>query len=353
MLRHFILALIPAFVATATGWFLADVGAFDGLGEWLVSRYKAESLWKSDPTPVWSWLLPAAASIGALLVAWVAVDHTSWGAKLAVLCSTLGATAFLSLTLAFYQMSFNPWPALASVTLSFAMGCLLGEMPANRRQRLSDSLLGPRLSPATLQAWAGRSDPPPWTTPGVRHGAVLAVRILSAPPSAESAATHLDQLGRTLGEVTRFLRARPGVVLDSPASDGVRAFFGFRPTAAGGDLPEAARAALDLADFLREEATLQTQAGHPALSWGLGVSVGPLLTGIHGPDSARFWTASGPAVEQARQLAALNARHLTTILVGRRAADVLASDFTLQPVEGDAIHSLLAAKPAAPTHAQG
>ena len=140
---------------------------------------------------------------------------------------------------------------------------------------------------------------------------------------------------------------------DTPASDGVRAFFGFRPTATGGDLPEAARAALDLADFLREEATLQTQAGHPALSWGLGVSVGPLLTGIHGPDSARFWTASGPAVEQARQLAALNARHLTTILVGRRAADVLASDFTLQPVEGDAIHSLLAAKSAAPTHAQG
>ena len=89
------------------------------------------------------------------------------------------------------------------------------------------------------------------------------------------------------------------------------------------------------------------------MSWGLGVSVGPLLTGIHGPDSARFWTASGPAVEQARQLAALNARHLTTILVGRRAADVLASDFTLQPVEGDAIHALLAAKPAAPTHAQG
>jgi hypothetical protein len=69
------------------------------------------------------------------------------------------------------------------------------------------------------------------------------------------------------------------------------------------------------------------------------------MTGMHGPPSEQFWTVSGHAAEQARQLAALNARHHTRILIGRRAADALAGRFELRPVEGDAIHTLLAARP--------
>jgi hypothetical protein len=146
-----------------------------------------------------------------------------------------------------------------------------------------------------------------------------------------------------------LLRQRPGVVLDLPHGDGVRAFFGFRPNATGGDLEAAAQAALELSTFLREEAALQTHGGGPAVGWGLGLSLGSLVTGQHGPAPDTFWTASGPPAEQARQLAALNARHQTRILVGRRAAEALAAHFDLRAVEGDAIHTLLAAKPA-PAH---
>jgi len=345
MSRHVILALGLALVATATALLLADVGIFEEPGRWLFARYQEESLLKDGAGAVWSWLPPAAAGLSAALVAWVAVDQASWGPKLAVLGATLGAVAFLSLTLAFYGLAFNPWPGLAAAALAFAMGCLLAETPATRSGRSDVSLADQRLSPATRQAWHGRAEPPPWAKPGGRESAVLSVRVLSPAP-ASGAALHLDQLGRALGEITRFLRQRPGVVLDTPASDGVRAFFGFRPETSGGDLDEAARAALELATFLREEATLQTQAGQPVPAWGLGLSLGSLLTGFHGPDPERFWTASGPAVEQSRQLAALNARHHTTILVGRRAAEALAARFDLRAVEGDAIHALLAPKPA-------
>jgi hypothetical protein len=346
MSRHVILALGLALVATATALLLADVGFFEPPAHWLFARYEEESLWKGPPSPAWPWLATTTAGLAALLVAWVAVDHAGWSAKGAVLAATLGAVAFLSLTLAFYGVAFNPWPGLTAAALAFAMGCLLAETPAGRNHRQSQTLLGRRASRATLQAWSGPGLTPPWPAPAMRDGAALAVRVLSPPPSAEALAPHLAQLGRSLGDISRFLRARPGVVLDSPASDGVRAFFGFRPDSAGGDLDLAAQTALDLATFLREEAVLQAQAGQPAPSWGLGLSLGSLLTALHGPDEEKFWTASGAPAEQARQLAALNARHQTSILVGRRAAEALAARFNLRPVEGDAIHALLAAKPA-------
>jgi hypothetical protein len=345
MTRHLILALGLALVAAATALLLADVGVFEGAERWLFARYRGESLWKEAPAAVWPWLPMVVAGVGALLVAWVAVDVATWTAKLAVLAATLGAVGFLSLTLAFYGMAYSPWPGLTAAALAFAMGCLLAETPSSRERRDTLTLLGRRAGDETLQAWQARGLTPPWREPGVREGAVLAVRVLSPAPEAEAVAAHLDQRGRALGEITRLLRQRPGVVLDLPSGDGVRAFFGFRPDATAGDLEPAAQAALELAMFLKEEATLQTQAGQAPVVWGLGLSFGALVTGRHGPESERFWTASGTAAEQARQLAALNARHQTSILVGRRAAEALAARFELRAVEGDAIHALIAAKP--------
>lgn len=346
MMRHLILALGLALVAAATALLLADVGVFEGAERWLFARYRGESLWKGEPVAAWPWLPMVVAGCGALLVAWVAVDVATWAAKLAVLAAALGAVGFLSLTLAFYGMAYAPWSGLTAAALAFAMGCLLAETPSSRERRDTLALLGRRAGDETLQAWQGRGLMPPWRDPGVREGAVLAVRVLSPAPAAEAVAAHLDQRGRVLGEITRLLRQRPGVVLDLPSGDGVRAFFGFRPDATGGDLEPAARAALELAQFLKEESALQTQAGHAPVVWGLGLSAGPLVTGNHGPDGERFWTASGTAAEQARQLAALNARHHTTILIGRRAAESLAARYEVRAVESDAIHALLAAKPA-------
>lgn len=348
MTRHLILALGLALVGAATALLLADVGLFELPGHWLFARYERESLWKQAPEPVWPWLPMAAAGLGALLVAWVAVDVATWTAKFAVLAATLGAVAFLSLTLAFYSMAYNPWPGLAAALLAFAMGCLLAETPTSRDRRDSYAMVGARAGANTLKAWSERGVTPPWREPAVRECAVLALRVLSPPPAADAVGPHLAQRSRALGEITRLLRQRPGVVLDLPAGDGVRAFFGFRPDATGGDLDAAAQAALELSTFLREEAILQAQVGQSAAAWGIGLSLGPLLTGHHGPDPDRFWTASGPPAEQARQLAALNARHQTHILVGRRAAEALAARFELRAVEGDVIHTLLGVKLALP-----
>jgi len=345
-MRHLILALGLALVAAATALLLADVGVFETAERWLFARYRGESLWKEDPVAVWAWVPLVVAGVGALLVAWVAVDVATWTAKLAVLAALLGAVGFLSLTLAFYGVAYAPWSGLAAAVLAFAMGCLLAETPSSRERRDTVTLLGRRAGDETLQAWAGRGLTPPWREPGVREAAVLAVRVLSPAPAAEVVAAHLDQRGRTMGEITRLLRRRPGVVLDLPSGDGVRAFFGFRPEAMAGDLEPAAAVALELAHFLKEEAALQTQAGETPVAWGIGLSAGPLVTGSHGPEGERFWTASGTASEQARQLAALNARHHTTILVGRRTAESLAGRYELRAVEGDAIHALLAARPA-------
>jgi hypothetical protein len=348
MTRHLLLALGLALVAAATALLLGDVGLFDGPAHWLFDRYKGESLWKGEPAAAWPWLPPLVAGTAALLVAWVAVDLTAWSAKLAVVAAMLGAVAFLSLTLAFYGVAFSPWPGLTAAALAFTMGSLLAETPSSRQRRTSQSLLGGRAGTETLRAWDGRDEAPPWREAGLRECAVLAVRVLSPTPAGEAVGSHLDQLGRSVGEIRRLIVPRPGVILDGPASDGVRAFFGFRPGSTGGDLEAAAQTALEVAMFLSEEANLQAQSGKPSLAWGVGLSIGPLMTGMHGPPLEQFWTASGHAAEQARQLAALNARHHTRILIGRRAADALAGRFELRPVEGDAIHTLLAAR-SAPT----
>ena len=349
MTRHLILALGLALVASATALLLADVGVFSGLSDQLFARYRDESLWKGVPWAAWPWLQPVASGLLALLVAWVAVDLAGWGAKFAVLGAALAAAAFLSLTLAFYGGAYAPWPALTAAVLAFAMGCALAETPSSRDRRETVALLGTRAAPATLQAWSDRGLTAPWRAPGVREAAVISIRLLSPMPPPETVGPHLEQRGRVSSEITRLLLHRPGVILDVPASDGIRAFFGFRPDASAGDLESAAHAALEIATFLKDEAALQAQAGVPALVWGIGLSFGPLVVGRHGSESDPFWTASGTPAEQARQLAALNTRHHTAILIGRRAADALGARFEVRPVEGDAIHSLLAVK-AIPAH---
>ncbi|MFN0126999.1 MAG: hypothetical protein ACKV19_09995 [Verrucomicrobiales bacterium] len=343
-------ALGLAAVATATALLLADAGVFEPLAGWLFAGFESESLsLKELAATSWPWLPVAVAALVAFVVVLVAVDATGWTSKLVVLATGLGAVGFLSLTLAFYGLAYDPWPALAAAGLAFAMGCLLAETPSSRQRRAARTLIGDRASPETLDAWSGRAVPAPWHAPTQREGAVLAVRLLSPAPAPEAVGPHLVQRSRSLGEVVRLLRARPGVVLDVPAGDSVRAFFGIRPESTGGDLEAAAHAALELATVLREEATLQAQVGKPSAVWGIGLSVGPLVIGLHGPEPHPFWTASGAPAEQARQLAALNARHHTSILVGRRAADALAARFELRAVEGDAIHALIAAKaPIAP-----
>ena len=117
-----------------------------------------------------------------------------------------------------------------------------------------------------------------------------------------------------------------------------------RPVCAANGPDDAATAALALAGFLKEEATLAAQGGRPALTCGVGLSFGSLLCGKHGPDRSAFWTATGPAAEQARQLAVLNARHGTRILVGRRLAERLRERFELRLIDGEAVQTLLATK---------
>lgn len=346
MSRHLIFAIAIAAFATATVLLLASAEVFTSLGQWLAAQYQREALLKGAIAPEWPWLGPVAAGLAALLVAWVAVDLSPWAVKLAVPVVTGVALVFLSLTLALYGMAFNPWPAIAGCGLAFAMGALLAETPASRRRREWHARLGDRAGAATLAEWDAAGEAP-WLGDGTREAAVLAVRALNPVPAPEKAADQLAMLRQVLEEAAKRLRHIPGVILDAPAGDGLRAFFGFSHRATQGGLDEAARAALDLARFFQEEATLRAQAEKPAAHFGIGLSHGTLLTGQHGPQGAAFWTASGQSAEQARQLAALNARHHSAILVGRRAAERLAAHFELKAVEGDVIHALLAPKAAA------
>ena len=252
-------------------------------------------------------------------------------------------TGFLSLTLALYGVAFNPLPSLLAATLAWVMGGLLAETPAGRRQREWQTVLGDRLAPASLTEWMKAADALPLDG-AVCEAAVLAVRVLDPLPTAPKAAAHLAAMRRVVNEGVEFLNKRGGAVLDVPAADGLRAFFGLGPKAAESGPDDAATAALALAGFLKEEATLAAQGGRPALMCGVGLSFGSLLCGKHGPDRSAFWTATGPAAEQARQLAGLNARHGTRILVGRRLAERLRERFELRVIDGEAVQSLVAAK---------
>lgn len=343
MLRHLAFTFGIVLLAATTVLVMADAGAFDALGTWLAQRYEAESF-LVEARPAWPWLQPLAVILAAGLVAWVAVEPVTWAARFGVLGAAIVAAFFLSLTLALYGVVYNPFPAVLAAIAGFLMGGVLAETPNGRRQREWLELLGARADAATLAAWKEQPEDAPWTRPTVRETAVLAVRVLNPLPNPEEAAQRLTAMSCALEECARELKKRLGVVLEPVAGDGVRAFFGQLPVAAHGDLEAAADAALELAARWKESATNAAAEGAPPLQLGLGLSLGPLLAGRHGLAASPVWAATGPAAEQARQLASLNARHRTTILVGRRAAAVLRERFDVTAVEGDAIHKLIARK---------
>ena len=343
MTRHCILAFVVALLCTVTAVVLAEAGVFEGAGRWLFAQYAAESLLKSTEPGNWTWLNPVVGGIATLVVAWVAVDVVPWSARTIVFAVAALMIVFLSLTFALYGVAFNPLPSLLSAMLAWLMGGLFAETPAGRRQREWHLVIGDRLAPTTFAEWM-RSEDGLFLDGEVREAAVLAVRVLDPLPTAQKARLHLAAIRRLINETRSFLIERGGVVLDVAAGDGLRAFFGFGPKGASSGPEDAAVAALALAGFLKEEATLAAQGGRPSLTCGIGLSVGSLLCGKYGPDPAPFWTATGPAAEQARQLAALNARHGTRILVGRRLAERIRDRFELCLIDGEAVQALVGAK---------
>lgn len=341
MLRHLAFTFGIVLLAATTVLVMVDAGVFDAAGAWLVQRYQAESL-LAEAQPAWPWVQPLAVVFIAGLVAWVAVEPVTWAARWGVLIAACVAVLFLSLTLALYGVTYNPFPALAAAGLGFAMGGLLAETPSGRRQREWLELLGGRVDAATLAAWKDLPEEAPWSRPAVRETAVLALRVLNPLPATEEAIARLTAMSRVLEECAAELKKRPGVVLEPVVNDGLRAYFGLLPNATDGGLEAAAEAALELAARWRPAPALATPKANEEtpLEIGLGLSLGPLLTGRHGLSKAPVWAATGPAAEQARQLASLNARHRSTILVGRRAAALLRERFDLSAVDGDAIHTL-------------
>ena len=174
---------------------------------------------------------------------------------------------------------------------------------------------------------------------------MVACRVIDPLPPAHQAAAQAETLGHLVAEAMAFLRRQPGAVLDLPAADGARAFFGLGGNDAAASLAAAAEAALALARHLQEEASLLAAAGRPAPKFGVGLSSGMLSAGLLGRAEAPCFTAFGPPAEQSRQLASLNARHGTCVLAGRRAAQLGRDRFEFRAIEGDSLHELTGARP--------
>ncbi len=345
MSRHFAVTLGIAVLVATTVLLLADAGVFGGSEAWLLAHYQSERLLKDGATVSAAWKAGSVA-VAALLVAWVASDELTRRLKLGFGGAALVAMALLSLTLVVYGQLFSPVPAMTAAVLALVMGLLVTETPGARTRRHWHQWTGDRATPATVDALAAAF---PGETPGTTlvEAAVVACRVIDPLPPATQAAAHAETVGHLVAEATAFLRRQPSGVLDLPAADGARAFFGLAP---GGDpaasLAAAAEAALALARHLQEEASLLAAAGRPAPKFGVGLSSGVLSAGLLGRAEAPCFTAFGPPAEQSRQLASLNARHGTRVLAGRRAAQLGRDRFEFRAIEGDSLHELTGARAA-------
>ncbi|MGI8603093.1 MAG: adenylate/guanylate cyclase domain-containing protein [Verrucomicrobiales bacterium] len=342
MSRHLLATLIIAVPVSIAMLLLGDVPVFENVSRWLLQRFQAEGLAKGELTRV-AWLQAVSILASAFGVAWVAVDLGQAAPKIAIAAVASLLWGFLSLTLAFYGLFFDPFPSMAASILALASGLCFAETPRGRRTREIAQWFGSRVSQETLSKLRTLAAPLD-VAPETREVAVLACRVANVSRSGEKTAEVVKAARALLEDAADFLRGRPGVVLDLLESDGVRAFFGFLREPSGASTADACIAALELKAHLNEFAELNRQAGRSPLHFGIGVSTGPLLIGLLGTRSHPAGTASGAAADHARHLAATALRNREGILVGRRGAQLAAEHFELRPIDGESLHVLLGAR---------
>ena len=339
MARHFFISLTVAVLVGVTVVTLSEAGAFSALGDWWRARCVAEQLLKADGPTAPAWLRWAAVLISGLMLAWIGSSGGQVASKLAVGGASLLVWSFTSLTATVYGVFLDPFPALMAGCLAFLGGLGSTGTAASRRRQEWSGALGDRVSPETFaHIVAQPSGEKPLAT--VSELTAMTVRVTADwPTDPAKAPAFLASLQQVLKEAAAFLRRQPGAVLDLPSGEQVRVFFGWITPGVDAGAGEACRAALTLKSYLDGQIALAPFKDGPSIRFGIGVSTGRCLTGLHGTGEGQV-TASGPPAEHSRQLAGAASRCGVAIAIGKRSCQAIGDLFVTRPLENGAFFAL-------------
>jgi adenylate cyclase len=123
-----------------------------------------------------------------------------------------------------------------------------------------------------------------------------------------------------------------GGTIDKYMGDAIMALFG-APLIQPEHARLACRAALAMAETLRDLNQQWTGQGRPPLKIGIGVNTGPVAVGNMGSDRLFDYTAVGDNVNLASRLEGLNKYYGTKILISQTTAEALGEGFILRDVD--------------------
>lgn len=289
-----------------------------------------------------------AVPVAALLVAWCTVDIPRPALKLVAVCGIGFVLAGVSPSLALFSSTlalshedaaagpatfwlFEPFSGLAAGALAFLGGLAYGNTEAGGRKRVLHSLMGARLSEATLARWVDAPGPLPLKGEP-RELTVVRCRIFNMGELQDK--LDAGDLVRASNEYLRaageFLLAR-GAFLDECAPDGLRAVFGLPDSDRAA--ADACEAALELRRRLVNLSTEHESRWNLRPQFGVGLASGDMAVGLFGSTESGRLGVVGALLEKSRRLCDANERLGSQLLIDARTHQLAGDQMEVRPLQ--------------------
>ncbi len=266
----------------------------------------------------------------AMGIAWCMIDIPRKHLNAIVAVSAIFLVMGLSFTLSLYGIYFEPFSGCLSIAASVVLGAIYSRTQQGQRKKLLMAVLGPRVSGDLMLKMLGSNGDLP--DPKSRAVTVLTCRVFNhaqlmrdLEPEEVVEATNLflkNAVDHLLGK---------GAYVDEARPDCVRGFFGVNPSE--NHALQACRAALELRKRIDNLNAECERRWFQSLRYGIGVSSGPITTGIFGSRREAFFSGVGSEIGFSRRLCALNLAFGSRILIGARCFFEAKDDLELRPID--------------------
>jgi len=315
-------SLLAALLLDATGWIQTAESA---TGSWF-AKFSPGLV---GTPPLVAYALAAAI---AFAIAWMAVDITRFGAKVAVGAATWVLVLTGSWVLSLYGTYVSPFQALVAGGFALVIGLFYSRSQGGVRKSVLIRLIGQRLPGKQFRALVDSDDPV--TFPGYHREATVLVCEIANYDALLNTLVPEDAVAMT----NRFLQTASdylvecGGYLDLCAGGTVRVVYGV-PIESGNHAVTASQAMLGLlarVDELNRECDATWQQ---RIQLRAGMDSGPVLAGAFGGTRLGGLSIVGPVVDFAARLCAACDHYGSRVLIGpdtyRDAHDV----FESRPIE--------------------
>ncbi|MEM1441845.1 MAG: adenylate/guanylate cyclase domain-containing protein [Verrucomicrobiota bacterium] len=307
-------------------------GVFEPMTQWLQGRWISQGLLATDDPMRLPWIEGLMIIIFSGGVAWCVIDVSNPSQKVLIIFCTTLLVLGVSPTLALHGVMVDPFSSLTAVALASVGAFVFAGTEKGMRKRVLENLIGRRVSHTTFNRLLEANQPPDFG--GVsREVTVLTCRLFNHEEMQEKLkpADLVKMSNLFLRSVSTFLTAR-GAYLDESGPELVRGYFGMLSPAKN-HAGDACRAALELRSRLRNLSQECETRWFQGLSYGVGISSGPMTIGVYGADEHFFLSGIGAETDYSRRLAHANARYRSDLLIGPQTYQLVQDDFELRPME--------------------